>query len=49
MTEPPLEPFSPPESPVRRRVASRIVPAEVATIGIVVLVALALVVYFALK
>jgi hypothetical protein len=40
------EPFSPPETRMRRRVASRLVSAELATYAIVLAVTAALLVYF---
>jgi hypothetical protein len=43
------EPFAPPPTRTRRRVASRIVPVQAATIAIVVATALGLVAYFALR
>jgi hypothetical protein len=47
--EPP-EPFSPPPTPSRRRVGgTRILPVQIAVFGVVVVTAIALIVYFALR
>jgi hypothetical protein len=43
------EPFSPPSTRRRRRVASRLVSVQAATYAIVVATAVALIVYFAIR
>ncbi|MFN2467133.1 MAG: hypothetical protein ABR521_03235 [Gaiellaceae bacterium] len=47
--EGPQAPFAPPPSPSRRGVGSRIVPAQLATYGVVIGTAVALILYLALR
>jgi hypothetical protein len=46
----PAEPFSPPPTPSRRGAGgTRVVPVQIAVVGVVVATAIALIVYFALR